>query len=173
MPNPTQPLVVDESKRLSRHEDVKGAVQARVQHEVRETATGTAPQDEAQVKAVAAELRQNALSSVRETEAELSRARTAARTSQIVDYVFYLLYGVIGLEIVLELLGARQSSGFKRFLDAVTAPVLSPFKGLMPDPSLGSFQLMLSYVAALAVYGLLHFAVNGLLRLLASRKAAI
>jgi ABC-type amino acid transport system permease subunit len=40
----------------------------------------------------------------------------------------------------------------------------------MPDPAIGSFQLMLSYVLALVVYFLLHSAVKGLFRLLARRS---
>jgi len=171
MPN-DQPLVIDENKRISRHEDVKGAVESRVQDEIRQTAderTG----DHAQVKAVAGQLRSKAISSVQETEVELDRARTLARVSQFVDYAFYLIYGLVGLEIALELLGARQASGFKRFLDALTMPLLAPFKGLMPDPAVGSFQLMLSYVIAVVVYALLHLAINGLLRLFVSRKASV
>ncbi|MBK5257680.1 MAG: YggT family protein, partial [Vicinamibacteria bacterium] len=69
--------------------------------------------------------------------------------------------------------GARQASGFKRFLDTLTWPLLAPFKGLMPDPAVGSMQLMLSYIVALVVFLLLHMAVNGLLRLFAERKSTI
>jgi uncharacterized protein YggT (Ycf19 family) len=96
-----------------------------------------------------------------------------ARVSQVGDYVFFVIYGLIGLEVVLELFGARQASAFKRFLDTVTWPLLGPFRGLMPDPAVGSMQLMLSYVVALVVYALLHMALNGLLRLFAQRKSSI
>jgi uncharacterized protein YggT (Ycf19 family) len=119
---------------------------------------------------VAARLKHKATAEVAETESELERARRSLRVSQVVDYVFFLIYGLIGLEIALELFGARQSSGFKRFLDAVTWPLLAPFRGLMPDPAVGSLQLMLSYIVALVVYFLLHRAVIGLLRLFAERK---
>src|SRR5262249_5660566 len=108
-----------------------------------------------------------------ETESELDRARGLARVSQVVDYVFFLIFSLIGLEIVLDLFGARQSSGFKRFLDHVTRPFLGPFRGLMPDPALGPMQLMLSYIVALVVYLLLHQAVKRLLRLLAHRESKI
>jgi uncharacterized protein YggT (Ycf19 family) len=80
---------------------------------------------------------------------------------------------LIGLEIGLELLGARQSSGFKRFLDTVTTPILGPFRGLLPDPAVGSLQLMLSYVAAFAVYVIIHQAVKRLLRLFAERQSTV
>ena len=169
---PNEPLVVDEHKRIVRHEEVKGAVEARVQDDIRNTADG-GHDDHAAVEQVAGQLRQKALSNVSRTEAELERARTTARLSQFVDYAFYLAYGLIALEIGLELLGARQRSGFKQFLDVITTPLLAPFKGLMPDPAVGSFQLMLSYIVALVVYVLLHLAVNGLLRLFVSRKATV
>jgi hypothetical protein len=58
-------------------------------------------------------------------------------------------------------------------METVCAPLLAPFKSLMPSVGSGSFQLRLSYVFALIVYLLLHLAINGLLRLLASRKTAI
>jgi uncharacterized protein YggT (Ycf19 family) len=166
-------LVVDESRRIERHEQVKDTVEARVRDDIRATVDGAPPQDEhAQVQAVAGQLRQKALSEVLRSEAELDRARAAARTAQVVDYIFFLVYGLIGLEIGLELLGAHQRNAFKRFLDAITAPLLGPFRGLMPDPAVGSFQLMLSYIVAL-VYVLLHKAVTGLLKVLAERRSAL
>jgi uncharacterized protein YggT (Ycf19 family) len=106
-------------------------------------------------------------------ELELEKEARSARVSQVVDYVFFLIYSLIALEVGLELLGARESSGFKRFLDAVTAPILAPFRGLMPDPSVGSFQLMISYVVAAIVYLVLHQAVKCLLRMVAGRASAV
>ena len=94
MPKLEEPLVVDESARLSRHEQVKGAVEARVQDEIRQKADGPT-EDHSQVRAVAGQLRQKALSQVVDTEAELQRGRAMARVSQVVDYVFYLVYGLI------------------------------------------------------------------------------
>jgi len=121
--------------------------------------------------AVAVDVKRKAADEVVETESELERARTASRVSLFVDYAFFLVYSLIGLEIALELFGARQGSGFKRFLDAVTMPLLAPFRGLLPDPAMGSLQLMLSYVAALAVYAILHQAIKRLLRLFGGRPA--
>ncbi len=83
------------------------------------------------------------------------------------------MYGLVGLMIGLELLGARQGTGFMRFMTLLTTPLLGPFKGVMPDPAVGSFQLMLSYLLALVVYMLLHKAIKGLFRLLIHRRAEI
>jgi hypothetical protein len=42
----------------------------------------------------------------------------------------------------------------------------------MPDPSIGSFQLMMSYVIALVVYALIHMGVKRLFEILAHRAPA-
>jgi uncharacterized protein YggT (Ycf19 family) len=93
--------------------------------------------------------------------------------SQVVDYIFYFIYALIGLETLLELLGARETNAFKNFIDALTAPLLLPFNRLMPDLASGRFQLKVSYLVALLVYVMLHLAVNGLLRMMAHRKTSI
>lgn len=166
-------VAADEARRVSQHEQIKAKLEADVHARIaRETATRN-PAEQAEIESVAAGLRHQAASEVAEAEGELGRARRATRLSQVVDYVFFVTYGLIGLEIALELFGARQASVFKRFLDAVTFPVLAPFRGLMRDPTVGSFQLMFSYVMALVVYVLLHWAVNGLLRLFAQRKSTL
>jgi uncharacterized protein YggT (Ycf19 family) len=163
----------DEARRISQHERIKGKLEEDVHARIEREAASSTPADEVDVRGVASGLKRKAAEEVRETENELARARSLGRTSQVVDYVFVLIYGLIGLEIVLELLGARQSSGFKRLLDDVTWPMLAPFRGLMPDPAVGSLQLMLSYIVALIVYFMLHRAINGLLRLFVERKSRI
>jgi uncharacterized protein YggT (Ycf19 family) len=163
----------DEARRISQHERIKGKLEEDVHARIEREAAASTPADQAEVRGVAADLKHKAAEEVTETETELARARSLGRTSQVVDYVFFLIYGLIGLEIVLELLGARQSSGFKRLLDDVTWPMLAPFRGLMPDPAVGSLQLMLSYIVALVVYFMLHRAINGLLRLFVERKSRI
>jgi uncharacterized protein YggT (Ycf19 family) len=166
-------LEADEARRISQHERLKGKLGADVRDRIAEEAAVPSPAEARNAESVAASLKRKAAAEVVETEGELDRARRTARVSQFVDYAFFLIYGLVGLEIVLELFGARQSSGFKRFLDAVTTPLLGPFRGLMPDPAVGSMQLMLSYIVALVVYVLLHQAVRRFLRLLAERKATI
>ena len=93
--------------------------------------------------------------------------RVLSRVNSIVDYLFCLLYGLVGLEIVLDLAGARESSGFKQFLNHLTQPFLGPFAGIFTDPVFREhYRLRVSYMVALGVYLLLHVAVYGLIRLL-------
>jgi len=166
-------VAADEARRIAQHERIKEKLEDDVHARIARTTVGASPAQQAEVDVVATNLKHKAAAEVVETETELDRARRMTRVSQVVDYAFFVFYGLIGLEIVLELFGARQSSGFKRFLDTITLPLLGPFRGLMPDPAVGSLQLMLSYVVALIVYVLLHLAVNELLRLFVVRKSTI
>jgi uncharacterized protein YggT (Ycf19 family) len=148
-------------------------VREKVHADISREADQATPAERAGAAALADSLRKQAVREVAASETELERGKAFARFSQVADYVFYLIYGIIGLEIVLEALGARESAGFKRFVDAIAAPLLAPFQGLMPDPGVGRFRFMLSYVVALVVYVLLHMAVNGLFRLFVQRKTAV
>jgi uncharacterized protein YggT (Ycf19 family) len=166
-------LALDEARRIAQHEAVKGEVREKVHGEIARNAAVVTPGERAREEALADSLKRKAVAEVATTEAELDRGKTFARVSQVVDYLFYLVYGIIGLEIILEALGARESAGFKRFIDAIATPFLAPFEGLMPDPGAGRFRFMLSYVIALGVYILLHLAVNGLLRLFVHHKTEV
>lgn len=166
-------LKTEEERRIGQFESVKGEFREEVRKEIARKAGTFKPEDESQVKTVARKLKDETVKEVAATEAELARAQKIARLSQVIDYFFYLIYGIVGLLILLELLGARESNDFKQFIDTLAAPVLVPFQGLMPDPAVGSFQLMLSYIIALVVYMLLHMAINGLLRLFVHKKTAV
>jgi uncharacterized protein YggT (Ycf19 family) len=164
-------LAIDESERAARHQALKGEVRREMQGEI----SRLAQQNEhpAETAAIGEHFREKAINEVVDVEAEIDRGRAAARVSQVVDYVFYLIYSLIGLEILLELLGARETNAFKNFIDTLTAPILLPFNTLVPDLTRGRFQLRISYLMALFVYVLLHLAINGLLRLFAHRKTIV
>jgi uncharacterized protein YggT (Ycf19 family) len=166
-------LAIDESERAARHQAIKGEVRREMQGKIALEAERSDDDHHAEAAAIGEHLREKAIGEIVGTETEIERGRAAARVSQVVDYIFYLIYCLIALEIVLELLGARETNSFKRFMDALTAPLLVPFNTLMPDLGQGRFQLKVSYLVALLVYVLLHFAINGLLRLLAHRKTAV
>lgn len=166
-------LKTDEARRIAQHEAVKGEVRAKVHAEISRKADQTTPADQDKAETLAESLKTKAVAEVGTTEAELARGKAVARISQVVDYLFYLIYGIIGLEIALELMGARESAGFKKFVDGLSSPLLAPFRGLMPAPGVGAFRLMLSYIVALVVYLLLHLAVNGLLRLFVHKKTEV
>lgn len=166
-------LAVDEARRTAQHEEMKGELREKVHTEISRKADQPTTAERAEAEGLAHSLKRKAVTEVAATETELERSKSLARVSQVVDYVFYVVYGIIGLEILLEGLGARESAGFKQLVDALAAPLLAPFQGLLPDPGAGRYRFMVSYVFALVVYILLHMAANGLVRLFVHRKTQV
>jgi hypothetical protein len=167
-----RPLDVDQRERIQQHESVKDEVRRQVHSDIAQEARRTEV-DPGRERNAAEAMKRDAMAEVTGTERELARSRVAARGSQFLDYAFFLVYGIIGLAIGLEAIGARESAGFNRVVEALASPFVAPFRNIMNDPVAGSSQFMLSYVVALVAYMLLHLAVNGLLRLFAERKTSV
>jgi uncharacterized membrane protein len=166
-------LAAEEARRANQHDIVKSQVEGEVHAEIAERAAPTRA-EAVQVDQVADEFRAKAVNEVVETEREVERARGAARVSQVVDYIFFIIYALLGLRFLLALLAARSGAGFVRFIVAVTNPFYAPFKGIVASPSTDSgHTLMLPLLIAIVVYVLLHLAINGLLRIMAHRKTAV
>ena len=123
---------------------------------------------------IATDFRAKAVDEVVETEREVERARGLARVSQVVDYIFYLIYALLAIRLLLALMAARKSAGFTQFIYSVTDPFYAPFRGIVASPTTeNGSTLALPIVLALIVYALLHLGINGLLRLIAHRRTQI
>lgn len=168
-------LASEEARRSIQHQSVKAQVEGDVNAEIAERASQAPPAGEGRrIEQVAGQFRAKAVDEVVETEREVGRSRGLARVSQVVDYIFYVIYALLLMRFLLALLAARSSAGFVQFIVAVTNPFYAPFKGIVASPSVeGGHTLMLPLVIALVAYILLHLGINGLLRLLAQRKTQI
>ena len=166
-------LIVDEERKIAQHEAVKGEIRRDVDREVVAGARPLDSRERADARAVGDGLRDKAVSEVVETESEIERTRFTARVSQVVDYLFYLIYGIIALMIVLDLVGANRRNGFYVFINSLASPLVGPFRGLVDDPANQNIRFRLSYIVALIVYLLLHLAITGLLRLIAHRRTTV
>lgn len=108
------------------------------------------------------------------SERTAGQARTAARSSQFLDYAFYIVYSLLAIRLVLALIAARSGNGFVQFINAVTGPFYAPFRGIVSSPTAeGGFTLAVPILIAIVVYMILHAATNGLLRMVGSRKTEI
>jgi uncharacterized protein YggT (Ycf19 family) len=167
-------LAYEEDRRAAQHEDVKAQIEADVNAEIAAKAERPLPGEAARVSNLAHDFRAKAVDEVVESERETERARGLARVSQVVDYVFYVIYALFAVRLLLELMAARESAGFVKFINNVTNPLFAPFRGIVPSPSTPEgFTLALPIVLALVVYILLHLGIIGLLRLIAHRKTEI
>jgi YggT family protein len=166
-------LEIEEGRRIDQYDAMKNTARSEIQEKARQQAEELTPNEQGRVEPLGNKFKDEAITEVQQTEREVKRARGTARTSQIIDYIFYLIYVVVGLRIVFDLFGARESNAFDNFIDAISAPFLAPFRNLFPDPVSGRFQLRFSYLAALGIYVVLHLTINGFLRMLAHRKTEV
>lgn len=166
-------LAADEQRRISQFENIRSTARDEIQSRAEEQAADLSSTQEHQVASLGEEFKEKSISEIRETESEVTRTRGLARISQIIDYVFYLIYGLITLQIFFDLLGANRTNGFRSFIDLLTTPLLAPFNNLFPDIAAGRFHLRLSYITALVLYLFFHLALTGILRLLGQRKTEI
>jgi hypothetical protein len=168
-------LALEEARRAAQHETVKAQVEGEVQAEISERAAQkTVPNEAQRIDHVAGQFKSKAVDEVIDTEQEVQRARGLARISQVVDYIFYVIYALLGMRFLLALLAARSSAGFVQFIVAVSNPFYLPFKGIVASPSTDQgHTLMLPIVVAIIAYILLHLGINALLRLFAHRKTEI
>ena len=167
-------LAADEARRSVQHDSVKAQVEGEVQSEIADQAQAPAPGESQRIQQVAGEFRSKAVNEVVATEHEVERGRGAARVSQVIDYIFFVIYALLGMRFLLALMAARSTAGFVQFIIAVTNPFYLPFKGIVASPSTDQgHTLMMPIVIAIIAYLLLHLAVNGLLRMLAHRKTQI
>jgi uncharacterized protein YggT (Ycf19 family) len=167
-------LAIDEARRAGQHSSVKSQVEGEVQAEIAESAAAAPPPESERIDQLAGQFRAKAVDEVVETEREVGRARGVARISQVIDYLFFLLYALLGLRFLLALMAARSSAGFVQFIVTVTNPFYEPFRGIVASPRTdGGHTLVMPLVIAFIVYLLLHLAINGVLRIIAHRKTAI
>jgi hypothetical protein len=168
-------LAAEEARRSVQHESVKSQVEGEVNAEIADRASqGPAPSESRRMDEIADEFRSKAVNEVVDTEREVERGRGLARISQVVDYLFFVLYALLGLRFLLALMAARSTAGFVQFIVAVTNPFYEPFRGIVASPSTQQgHTLLLPIVIAIIVYVLLHLAINGLLRMFAHRKTHI
>jgi len=167
-------LAREEAQRSANYEAIKSDVKADVGGEIAVEADRRSIDQAERIEDVAAGMRATAVDEVVGTHREVVLGRVMARISQVVDYIFFLIYGLLTIRLLLELFAARESAGFFQFIKSVTDPIYSPFRGLVPSPSTPEgFTLALPIIVAIVVYMLLHLAINGLLRLVAHRKVAI
>jgi len=167
-------LAAEEARRAGQHGAVRSYVESEVGAEVAAEASIPTATELRREEKVAADLRRRALNDVVVTEQAVDQARGAARISQFVDYVFYVIYALLAVRVGLALMAGNPEAGFYRFIRAVTAPLYAPFRGIVESPTDPSgHTLALPLVVAIVAYALLHLAINGMLRMMAQRKVEI
>lgn len=166
-------LAADEARRAAQHEQVKSEIEGDVNAEIAAKARRRDAEAAAEIDSAAHRMRSDAVQEVEESERELDRSRGVARISQVVDYIFWLIYVLLGLRFLLSMVAAR-GVGFVQFINGITAPLYAPFRGIVSSPEApGGYRFEWPLLIALLVYALLHLTINRLLRMVATRKTEV
>lgn len=167
-------LEQDELQRSANYEAIKSTVKSEVGGEIAAEAQVPTSAESNEIDRIAGDMRQKAVHEVVETENEVERGRVVARISQVIDYIFFVVYGLLTIRLLLALFAARSGNDFVQFIRNITDPFYAPFKGIVASPSTSEgFTLALPIVIALVVYILLHMAINGILRMFVHRKTTV
>jgi uncharacterized protein YggT (Ycf19 family) len=166
-------LAEDEARRIAQHGAAAGSIGREIKAEIAERAANQGPDESGKLNQLANEMRGNAIDEVSGTSRELGRARAFACLSQVLDYLFSLLYGLLVIRLVLVFVAARSGNAFVQLIQSVTDPFFTMFRGIVASPSAGGFTLALPILIALVVYALLHGAIKGFLRLIVHRQSAV
>ncbi|NNE98943.1 MAG: hypothetical protein HKN25_07970 [Pyrinomonadaceae bacterium] len=167
-------LEQEERERMRNYKDAKRVAESEVHEEIAEEAENIKAERRDDARNIAELMQEKAVDEVAQTNREVERGRVVARVSQIVDYLFFLIYGLLSIRLLLELFAARESAGFVKFIKTATGLLHQPFAGIVPSPTVeGGFTLALPIVVAIVVYVLIHLAINNLLRIFAHRKTTV
>lgn len=164
----------EEAQRAANYEVLKSEVKTDVAADVAAKAEVPTRSESNKINDLAENFRSKAVDEIAETDREVERSRFLARISQVVDYIFYVIYALLTVRLLLALMAARESAGFVKFIFSITNPLYAPFRGIVPSPRTeDGFTLALPIVIALIVYLLVHLGINGLLRIFTHRKTEI
>jgi uncharacterized protein YggT (Ycf19 family) len=69
---------------------------------------------------------------------------------------------------------ANAANGFVQLINSATDPFYALFRGIVASPTAeGGYTLAIPIIIAIGVYALLHFAINGFLRMIVHRKTTV
>ena len=162
-------IAVDEARRVAQHETIKSHVEHDVNKDIEQRAVHVTSAEAPKLAQVAGDLRNEAIDNV------TTRNREVARGSQFVDYIFFLIYGLLAIRLVLSMVAANSSNGFVQLIGTVTEPFYGIFRGIVPSQSMGEggYTLVVPIIIAIVSYALLHAAINAFLRMMVNRKTQI
>jgi uncharacterized protein YggT (Ycf19 family) len=100
---------------------------------------------------------------------ESAERRTAFTIERVLDFLFAVLYALLGTRLLLDFFGARKGAGFYELIRSMSDPFYRPFQGLFGASTVDGHPVVWPLVAAILGYMLLHAGLRGLLHLIERR----
>lgn len=170
----TNKQVSDDDRLVRQHEASEANVEHNLSSEVSLQAEVEAHRDAEAIDRMAQQTKDKAVAEVAEAARISGRRRGLARTVQVIDFLFGVVYVLLAVRLVLGLIGANPSSGFVKFVAQLTDPFYAFFRGILPSPTAsGGHTVALPVLVAMGAYALLHWGVRSLAKLVAYRRSEI
>ncbi len=99
------------------------------------------------------------------SDKERSLARVE-RFRSVGNWIIGAVCALLGARVLLYLFAANPDAGFTRFIESVTAPLVSPFVSLFGEPAVGAAVLDTAGLAALIVYPIVGYGLVSLIKML-------
>lgn len=88
------------------------------------------------------------------------------RLYQVIWYILGVVEVLLASRIILKLIGANLNSGFTSFIYSISAPLTSPFRGVLGETASLTNVIEWSTIIAMAVYAVVAFGLVKLFQLI-------
>lgn len=99
------------------------------------------------------------------THREYKQEKAVIRSHNIVWFVIGLIVALLGFRFIFEIFGANPASGFTQFIYTLSYPFAQPFHSIFGVTALANAFFDWSLLVAIAVYLLIGYGINQLLRI--------
>ena len=164
----------EEDRLVAEHESTKSQVEHDLNAEVALRAERDVHSDAKTLEGMAHGVKDRAVAEVLDAESLAARRRRLARTVQVIDFLFTIVYVLLGTRLALGMMAANSESGFVQLIRTLTDPFYSMFKNIVQSPVVeGGYTFALPIVVAAGAYGLMHWLVRSVAKLAAYRRDEI
>jgi hypothetical protein len=169
-----QRMPSDEDRLVAEHEATKAAVERDLHADVALKAETEIHKERGQIEDMANVVKDKAVAEVRDAESIAYRRKKLARTVQIIDFLFTVVYVLLGTRLLLGMMAANSEAGFVQLIRSLTDPFYAMFKGIVRTPVVeGGYTFALPILVAIGAYALLHWLVRSIAKLIAYRRSEI
>jgi hypothetical protein len=169
-----QRMPSDEDRLVAEHEATKAAVERDLNADVALNAETEVHKDRAHIEEMAHHVKDKAVAEVRDAESIAYRRKKLARVVQVIDFIFCVIYVLLGTRLLLGMMAANSNSGFVQLVKSLTEPFYAMFKGIVQSPTAeGGYTFALPILVAIGAWALLHWFVRSIAKLIAYRRSDI
>ncbi len=168
----TNRISSDEDRLVADHESTKARVERDLNAEVELRAERDVHRDAKMIEGMAHDVKDRAVAEVQDAESLALRRKRLARTVQVIDFLFTVVYVLLGTRLALGMMAANSESGFVQLIRSLTDPFYSMFSNIVRSPVVeGGYTFAMPILVAIGAYGLLHWLVRSVAKLAAYRKS--